>query len=443
MAKKGTFNGQFFNAFPARVYGTPIKFGILVGSVAEVGQRDLVFATPTPPQPADTASSEKSLEPTPAPPPPPPIKDVVTHLKSKVGAGFVRWVLEHCIALRKCLPAGLEPCGCFVMASELVAAKDLAPLLAPILKDIPDAVVLSIDGRKLTFWQYFGGVKPVLRPANLKADAHNDALLIWSSTLIDIAVPQTSVEDGIDRSVHAAALAGGVERALLDHFAACSLGLSADTMGLRVVDASSEVPVSSVATKGCDELRAAFLRGGSALVAAPNPEGRPVIRYRCLATAVLVVTRRNMELRLALGLLRNAIAASAAQRLQLALDEAGQNHKGVVMLPWRAFCTPKEMDLPFWCGDFCTPDETNDAAQKRLGPLLGLPECAFDEAPAYLNERATIFKSYAGTYDSAVVAGMMQQGTGKKEKTATHVLACGAALVALLVALTVPFLMRT
>lgn len=441
MAKRGTFNGPFFNSFPARVYGTPIKFGILIGSEVEPGHRDIVFAAPTPPQPGELATTEEG-----PPPPPPPIKDVVAHLKSKAGSGFVHWALEHCSALRKCLPAGLEPCGCFVMASETVAARDLAPLLAPILKDVPDAVVLSIDARKLAFWQYVGGVKPALRTAHVKADAHKDSLLIWSSALIDITVPQSSVEHGADTGARAVALTRDLEIALLDSFAACSIGVSAGTTGLRVVDVSSEAPVSSVASKGCDELCAAFLRGGSALVAAPNPEGRPVVRHRCLASAVLVVLRRDLELRVALGLVRKALAASAAERLQFALERAGEDQRGVVMLPWRAFCRPKEMVLPFWCGDFCTPDETSDAAKERLGQLLGLPGCALDEAPSHLNERATLFKSYSGTYDLAVVAqrsSMVTQGKSKTERPAVHLLACVAALVASLAALTVPLLMRT
>lgn len=442
MARRGTFNGPFFNSFPARVYGTPIKFGVLIGSEVEAGHRDIVFAAPIPLQPVEFASTEDGL-PLPAPP---PIKDVVAHLKSKAGSGFVQWALQHCSDLRNCLPAGFEPCGCFVMVSEAVAGRDLAPLLAPILKDVPDAVVLSIDARKLAFWHYVGGVRPALRPANLKADAHNDALLIWSSTLIDITVPQSKVEDGADMGASAAALTGDLESALLDSFAALSIGVSAGTTGMRVVDVSSQAPVSSVAAKGCDELCAAFLRAGSALVAAPNPDGRPVVRHRCLATAVVVVLRRDLELRVALSRVGRALAASAAERLQLALGKAGRDQRGVVMLPWRAFCRPKEMALPFWCGDFCAPDETSDAAKERLGQLLGLPLCALDEAPSHLDERATLFKSYSGTYDLAVIAhgsSTVTQDKSKTERPAVHLLACWAALVALLAALIVQLVMRT
>lgn len=438
MARRGTFNGPFFNAFPARVYGTPIKFGILIGSEVQAGQRDLVFAAPTPPQ-----QQTANLEEDPAPAPTPHVKDVVAHLKSKAGSAFVQWVLEHCTSLRKILPAGLEPCGCFVMTSEAVAARDLAPLLAPILKDIPDAVVLSIDARKLTFWQYAGGVKPTLRPAQLKADAHKDALLIWTSTLIDIIVPQPVARDGSDLQAQASAIAGDVHRAVLHSFANCAVGVSAGTSGLRVVDVSSEVPVSGAAATGSSELRASFLRAGSALVVAPNPDGtEAVVRYRVLVSAVLVVMRRDVELRLALGSLRRAIAVSAAQRLQLALEGAATEERGVVMLPWRALCRPKEMDLPFWCGDLCRPDEAMDGARSRLGQLLGLPECAFDEAPSHLDERAQLFKSYGGTYDSAAVARYFPLRASKSEKPGLSLFVCGATVVVLL-ALTMPFLMRT
>ncbi|CAK0839462.1 unnamed protein product, partial [Prorocentrum cordatum] len=183
MAKKGTYNGPFFSSFATRIRGTPIRFGVLIGTeLDEDGQRDALFAAATPPQPGEDG------EPVEAP------KDVGALLRSSAGdLPFAEWATQHMEAVRKMLPGGLEPCGCFAVAAE-AAAKDLAPHLVPVLKGIKDPLVLTIDpaAPKLCFWQHAGGAKPALRPAQVKADSHREPLLVWASWALDLVLPRAA-----------------------------------------------------------------------------------------------------------------------------------------------------------------------------------------------------------------------------------------------------------
>jgi len=123
MSKKSTYNSPFFNSFATRLHGTQIRFGALVGSTLNNGQREIIFAAATPPQ------QNEDWEPIPH------INDVAALLKSKVGTPFTTWAVQHAAAIQKLLPGGLEPCGCFVVVDE-AGARDLAPVLSAVLKNI-------------------------------------------------------------------------------------------------------------------------------------------------------------------------------------------------------------------------------------------------------------------------------------------------------------------
>lgn len=446
MAKKGTYNGPFFNNFVDRLHGTPIKFGVLIGTEADEGQRDIVFAAPTPPQPVGDEGEAPAAA-----------KDVSALLKSKSdGTPFTDWASEHAFAVKKLLPGGIEPCGCFAVATE-AAAKDLAPLLAPVLRQMADPFVLTIDpqSKKLSFWQYSGGPKPALRPGQLKADSHKDAVLLLCATPIDLAVPRS------DGEASAEALSAEVSRSLAKALEGCIVGVGADASPVSVVDFGSEAPLSSVAPASCRELRAHFFHGGT-ILAGPSGQGRSM-RQRSLVVASGLFLRRSLELRHAVEMLRKGLVASAAERLQLALDEADApeqeawceaaaegaakgkgRSKGLLQLPWRALCCPEECELPLWCGDYCMPDEEISAARERLSQLLGTPEESLREAPAHLSEQLRLGRDFKGTYDAAAAAAASSagkpSGSGQAKGPNVPALACAAAVGVLLLAAAIPML---
>jgi len=429
MSKKGTYNGPFFNAFVARLNGTPIKFGCLVGSRPEEGIRDVVFAVPTLCQRNDDGE--------------PSGKDPVALLKTKGGASYAKWAAQHSSEVRKLLPGGLELCGCFIVASD-ADAKDLAGAMVPALKGISDPLVLTVDpgSKKIAFWKHEGGAKPALRPATLKSSNHEDSLLFRTECAIDLVLPRrecSSSDLGAD-------LVKALREGLTSSLVSCSVGLAAGSAGLRIVDTSSEAAVSSAASKGCNELQATFLRQGTTLVALPNPDGKPLQRLRCLVIATALCLDRKVELRSVVEQLRGAVIDSAVERLQRALDEE-ESDDGLprtrAQLPWRALCRPQSSDLPLWVGEYCMPDEDVDAACERLGEFLGVPASCFDRAPAELDEHARLEQNHAGAFDPMA---------DKEEKPAKSkaaggvplpaVAACGAAAVVALLALVVPALLK-
>ncbi|CAE8596638.1 unnamed protein product, partial [Polarella glacialis] len=211
---------------------------------------------------------------------------------------------------------------------------------------------------------------------------------------------------------------------------------------LQVIDLQSEVDLSSAVPKGCQELRVAFLRHGSDLVQLPNPEGRPLIRQRCLIVSTVLMLRRSVELRRAVQLLQEDMVSSAVERLLVAMDEDEcVPSRAQVALPWRALCRPHDLDLPLWCGDYCMPDETSSAAMERLGQLLGLPEDRFEEAPEHLSERGLLSSQHEGTYGPLPEHDKPEMTSTPKAFGSSH-LACGAAVAALVAALCIPMLIR-
>jgi len=442
MSKKGTYNTAFFNSFAVRIRGTEIRFGILVGTCPEDGQRDALFAAATPPQPqADGGEAA-------APP-----KDVAALLKSSSGgAPFADWAVEHATQLRRLLPGGLEPCGCFAVVTE-AAAKDLATLLTPVLKGIPDALVLTVDpaSSKLTFWKHEGGAKPALRPAQVKGDSHKDALLLWTATPLDIVVPRGSSATNIDAIV--GRVQSGVTAALQKSTAA--LAPAAEGAPLRIVDFGSEQTVLAATPKDSREVRVDFLSNGTALAVVPGVDGSDsgsCIRLRCLVVAMAVVLRRGAELRQAVGPLRDGVAASAGERLRLALEEAEEDddegaraaRPSRLQLPWRAFGRPDGCDeLPFWCGDYCMPDEDASAGLERLGELLGLPAAALAAAPPHLDERARLGRDFGGTYSPEPAAGPSKDGGSKASGSSfLPAAACALAVACVALAVAIPMLLK-
>lgn len=436
MSKKGTYNGTFFNAFATRIRGTPIRFGVLIGTeIDEDGQRDTIFAAPTPPQVGEDGEAM------------PPAKDVAVLLASKTGdLTFADWAIQHMDAVRKLLPGGLEPCGCFATASE-ASARDLAPLLVQVLRGIKEPLVLTIDAgsSKPSFWQHTGGAKPALRPAQVKADPHKDALLLWAACPVDLVVPRSDdaggEEAGADTEALAADLKNGLSAALRD----CSVGASASPDApMRVLDLGSDTGVGAGVPKGCSELHVTFLRSSTTLHALPNPEGRPCLRLRCFIVATAVVLRRSMELRGAVDLLRNALACSAASRLQLALDEA-EGAGRTLALPYHTLRGLRgDLGLPLYCGDYCMPDEEPAAAQERLSQLLGVQESSFEEPPLHLDEWARLKSDFEGTYSASpqVSDDQLAKPASSKSSMTPQVAAIVVAIFVLLVAVVVPMLLR-
>lgn len=439
MSKKGTYNGPFFNAFASRLHGTPIRFGILIGTEVNEGQRDAVFAAPTPQQMGEDGEPKA------------PVKDVAELLKSKGGGmTFTDWVASHAAAIQKLLPGGLEPCGCFAVVTES-AARDLAPLLAPLLKGYTEPLVLTFDptSRKMSFWQYSGGAKPALRPATIKADSHKDALLLWCATPVDLVLPLAmsaateSTGDANSADLQADALAEAAQRSVSAMFESFTVGLSAENAPLRVVDLSSDTAVSSLVPKDCSEVRLSFLRGGTSLAKCTETDRLPQMRQSCLVVATALVLRRNVELRNVVGSLRKAIASSAGERVRIGLEEAeGGSMLGKLPLPWRALCKPSDSELPIWCGDYCMPDETSTSALERLGEFLGVPQSEFEEAPAHLSECQRLSEDHKGTYappeTSQESNGSAQGGGRKAGASAMPAAACAAAVGALVLAILVP-----
>jgi hypothetical protein len=425
MSKKGTYNSNFFNKFAARHQGTSVTFGFLVGTRLRDGQRDVVFAAPTPPEPGEEGATAEA----------PKIAEI---LKGKGRAQFSTWALQHREALQKLLPGNLEPCGCFLVTSETVA-KDLAPNLASILKGVADPLVFSL-GEKISHWTHSSeGGKVVLRPANLKPETHKDSLLLWSATLIDFVAPQSQspAEAGTPQ-----ALTDEAKASLGASLQNCTVGVAAkESAPLQIVSSAGEALISDVASKDCTDLRASFLQSGSVLFWLPNPDGSPCSRQRCLVVAVVLLLRRDREFREALDDLRQATVASAAARLQLALEEA-DGASGRIDVPWRALCRPQDVELPLWCGDFCMPDESKDDAQERLGQLLDVQD--FETAPAHLDEYLLLQQRFPNSYKPESASSTT--GTGgrstSKSSSSNSMLACAAAVGALLVAVTIPLVLR-
>lgn len=433
MSKKGTYNASFFNHFATRIHGTDIRFGFLLGTPLEGGMRDVVFAAPTPPLPPAEGEAARKVP-----------KDVAMLLRARSGAtSFADWSLEHAAQLRRLLPAGLEPCGCFAVASE-ASARDLAPLLVPILRGLEEPLVLTIDGAVRAFWQHVGGAKPALRPAQVKAEVHKDALLLWTAMHVDVAMPG-------DADADADALATRVERQLLSRLEACAVGVAtSDGAPLRIVDAGSDEATGAVAPREAPELRCEFLHGGAGLVVAPEVLGRPCVRQRCLVVATAVMLRRSGEFRGALRRLRADLAASAGERLRLALEEAraaAEPEPPVAKprglhLPWRALARPSALaSLPIWCGDHCFPDEDRAAAQGRIGELLGIPIDALGPPPAHLDEQARLERDAPGSYAGAPWEGRSSAAKARGAALAVTP-ACAAAAAALASALLVPLVFR-
>jgi len=436
MAKKCTYNAPFFNAFPARIYGTPVRFGVLIGSEVDDGLRDVLFAAPTPPQPMQEGDQNA----------PPAVTDVVATLKSKDCVRFAGWVAQHTAAIGRLLPGGLEPCGCFAVVAE-AAARELAPLLAPTLQGFSGPLVLTIDPstKKLTFWRYSSGAKPAMRPAQLKPDAHKDALLLSSATLVDIVMPSRAsggtTTDDID------ILVADLERSLSAALDSCVFGIRTDAVDvaapLRLVNEESEDTIGSTTPKDCNELRATLMHSGTVLTACGAAEAGPLLRQRCLIVATVLILRRDIELRHAAKLLRRSLISSAATRLQLAIEESEGGDS--ITLPWRALCRPSGTDLPCWCGDYCMPDEEPDVALERLGQLLGVPESDLEQAPVHLDEYALLRRDFAGTYEAEVADGVAAQSFGGKSKKGSLAIPsfqCVAALAALTLAVAAPLLLR-
>lgn len=421
MAKKGSYNGPFFNTFAERIYGTPIRFGLLIGTEATEGCRDVLFAAVTPAPPGPEGQT--------APPLP---KDVATLLKStQNGTTYVDWACQHASAIQKLLPGGLEPCGCFAVATE-ATARDLAPVLAPILRKIQEALVLTLDPltRKLTFWQYVGGAKPALRPAQMKSDSFKDAVVLWAAVPLDVIAPCQRRDDGFNREDVVADL----ERRLQESVAGWTLAVGDGSSPMQVVDPASDVPIASVAQE-VRELRAALLRPGTMLLTLPSAETRPLLRHRCFVVAMALIHRPTIELRYATGLLQKEIISSAIARLQLALDEADGELKGRLSLPWRAFFRSRDIGLPVWFGDYCMPDEEPAAGADRIGQLLGLPATSLLPAPPHLNEHERLQLEHQGTYSPEEVC---QAKESFKVDNNLSNLACAAALAVGLAAICLP-----
>jgi len=300
------------------------------------------------------------------------------------------------------LPGGLEPCGCFAVVAE-AKAKELAPRVVPALRGIKDPLVLTIDSgtRKLSFWQHSGsGGKPTMQPAQVKADSHSDALMLWCAMPVDIAVP---LRPGIGNN--AATLVEDVERELADKLCSATAAVAASGFGeaMRTVDSSSEAKVAAVVEKGSGFLRAVFLRSGLGLVVAPNPKDLAVQRQRSLIVATALVLRpAATELRHAVEVLRRDLISSAGQRTLLALEEEeedrGARKDEHIMLPWRALLRPKGTELPLWFGDYCMFDEHAGNAAVRIGELLGLPASDLERAPDDLDEQYRFKRDFLGTY---------------------------------------------
>mmetsp|Transcript_61100 Transcript_61100/g.117740 ORF Transcript_61100/g.117740 Transcript_61100/m.117740 type:complete len:447 (-) Transcript_61100:71-1411(-) len=445
MARKGTYYGPFFESFAVSLHGTPIRFGLLIGTKADDTRlSDVIFAAATPPRPDDLLLDQ-------------PVRDIPALLKSKAAADFAQWASQHAAAVHKMLPGGLEPCGCFAVVAEN-AARDMAPLLVPILRGIADPLVLTLDtqSQKLSWWQHSGGVKPAMRPATVKADSYKEALLLWTATPVDLVAPCTvdqaeepepdvSSGDADSRAaVRAETLGADVEREVAEVLNTCKVGVSPAQAGsLDVLDEIGDEPVSSAVPKYCDQLRVSFLHSGSILAMAPNPDDKPCIRLRCLVACTVLVLRRSVELGRSIEMLRVGIASSAGQRLQLALEEValgGGTAPKHVQLPWRALCKPQGVDLPLWCGDYCMPDEAVDSAVERLGQLLGLPQDAFEAAPSHLDERLRFERDNAGTYGPPQDEDSSTSGGKKTMMLPTAV--CVATVGVLLLAMAVPFLVK-
>jgi len=386
MSKKNTYHAPFFDNFiESRLSGMPIAFGFLVGTKLRDGQRDIVYAAPTPPQPTEEGEEETP-------------KDIVAILKAKgsMQKSFIKWANQYQLALRKLLPGNVEPCGCFIAASESVA-KDLAPTLAPLMKSIGQPILLTLDG-KLTFWNYaVEGAKVTLRPAQLKQDTHKDAVLVWTTMLVDLVAPRSpEAEDDTDGRLEGFSKAA--ETSVDTYIKECIVGVSANESPLSIVNLSSESPLGGVAPKGCNELRVAFMQNGPSLIHAPNPDGLPCFRQRCIVVASVLFVRRDIELREVVEELREAVVSSTGARVQLVLEES-ESIMGRLDMPWRALCRPRDVDLPLWCGDYCMPDEGIEMAQSRLAELLGHND--FEAASDNLDEYKLLQQHFPSSYKPA------------------------------------------
>ena len=418
MAKKGTYNGTFFGNFSSRLHGTPVRFGLLIGQQVEDQLGDVLFAAPTPRQ-LDEDGAPTTVA-----------KDVATLLKSSTGdVSFSDWAVQHAAAVRKLLPAGLEPLGCFAVASE-AAAKDLAPHLVPILRGFKEPLVLSIDpsSRKNTFWQFATGAKPALRPAQMKADSYKDHVLLWTAANVDVFVQEMFSPDAIDD------MANHVTRAVAASLKSCTTTVQSENEGCpQVVNFQSEASLASVAPKDCHQLKVSFFRPGSV------GQGEGSVRQKCLLTSSALLLRPNMELRHAVEKLREELAESAGERLRLALEES-ETPGGFLNLPWRSLFSPEDLQFPVWLGDYCMPDESRDAARERLGQLLGMQEESLEEAPKHLDEKGILDAKHCGTYGPVTLnTAESRKGDSKAKSSAVpFALTTCVALVVVVLAVAIP-----
>ncbi|CAE7864950.1 unnamed protein product [Symbiodinium sp. KB8] len=85
----------------------------------------------------------------------------------------------------------------------------------------------------------------------------------------------------------------------------------------QVVDFGSEANVSAIAAKGAEDLRIGFLRSGTV-----RSGGSEIgCRVRTTIAASVLILRRNVEFRHAVEQLRKEVAKTAAERVQVALDD--------------------------------------------------------------------------------------------------------------------------
>eukprot|EP00928_Gymnodinium_smaydae_P037818 TRINITY_DN26207_c0_g1_i1.p1 TRINITY_DN26207_c0_g1~~TRINITY_DN26207_c0_g1_i1.p1 ORF type:complete len:529 (+),score=119.36 TRINITY_DN26207_c0_g1_i1:40-1587(+) len=456
MAKRGTYNGPFFGSFATRLRGTSIRFGTLIGATSPAGTVDLLFAAPTPSLPEAAASGDAAAAAAPTPGKRPVAPSIPELLKSKNAAGisFAAWAAQHRLALQRILPGGLDVCGCFLAGLPETAVRDLAPLLAPVLQGLAEPLVLTIDAtsRKLSFWVFSGGVKPALRPAQLKSDPHRDATLLWTVLPVDLVIPYgddaadagAPAEDvqagegaeGLSASGAAAQQlrrrlkSFGIENRLSEALGACTatirpagdedLPSSRDDAGAPpiIVDFGSEATLASF-LQSCDdktsrELRVDFFGQGTRGPLTLTPAGSldssasdslslRRLRCRCLIVAVALAVRGDLELRYVVEALRAAAQRSLQQRLELAVEEVEDGLQGTadgeLSLPWRALCCPEDTELPLWCADACATGEDAASARARIGEFLGLPAARLRPAPVRLNEKAWLKHHFPRTYE--------------------------------------------
>lgn len=468
MSKRDTYNAAFFNGLVSRLHGTNIRLGVLIATQVMDGHRDVVFAAPTPPEP-DTNAEECIADGMENPTPKPKASLLVRAIKDSSAVAAL-WS-EHVATLRRVLPGGLEPCGCFVVAPEATVKEHLGPFLTLVAKDVVESLVLSVDPltRKLSFWHTQVGLKIPVRPAQVKPDSHKDALLLWSAVPLDMTLP---VDVAALRNDTPHDESGESNQAMLDSqcravedlahaaLSRCTCGFIASTGSpdcdatLNMVDPTGELQLSVAVPKVCDELRVDFLHNGTGLIACCSnaQSGAKCVRQRCLVIAVAVVLRRDVELTKAIDILKRALASSASERLRLALQKRQHDRSSdPVSLPWRSFWRPRDAEVPLWCSSYCMPNEAEDVAKRCVAQALGCPVECITKAPRHLNEMATLKREHVGTYERATDAPPGRSALPDVERTKlvtrpaftalAYVFVC--AVLVLLVAMLVPIALRS